>query len=778
MHYVVRFLVARRWRALALMLALLVVAGLGLPRIRFDNTPDAFFMQGDKALRAFQQFRADFGSDEYSFVVLEAPLVWSPEFVTTVRGLTRAIAATPDVTRVTSITNVRHVAGSAGALSVGEFIEAAPSAESLAARRALALAHPYYRDFLVSADGRHLGILAETVVRNGEVAYKITLTDRLRALLAEPQYAVLKPRIVGAPVIDRDVFFLINQESLIFGTLSFALVAVGFYAMFRSWLAALLPLGVASLSIVVAFGYMGWTGAALGMLTPIVPSFLISVGVGSSVFLLSEVFQRSTLGQPLAQALDGAIGHTATNGAISVATTALALFSFASSDVKPAQDVGLAAGVGLLTSYVFAMLLVPMVLGRRPTLSVAPRAAAVLTGRVQAMEWLGGWVAGHWKLLLLLLAGLLCVAGVGLTKLRTDYHYVGLFKPSTDIRQSYEHVDRTLRGGAGFEVVFDIGALGTDASRQPEVLQAVRDFQTRLEQRFPALGLKTYSLADVVMEVNQAVHEGAAAHYRLPDNRRGVAEALLLFESSGDGEIDRLLSADGHKLRVNVRAKYRPDSEYQPVFVDIRRYIEQERPAVLQGAQVEVTGVVALWSRITGYLAQTEIQSMTLSALVVLGAMVLVFRSLPLALVMALCNLVPVAFVLAFMGWMDIFLDPFTILIATIAIGVLDDDTIHFVHRVLHNHRQGRTMPAALGEAFGSTGLAMLILSAVLVAGFLVYTLSHVASLSKFGAITALALGLGALCELFFTPAVLMACDRVGLLRRAPRLAAASAAGG
>ncbi|WP_394538534.1 MMPL family transporter [Lysobacter enzymogenes] len=757
----------------ALLLALLLGSGLALTQLRFDNTPDSFFMQDDPALVRYTQYKADFGSDEYSFLVLDAPPAWTPRFIATVRELGARIAAMDDVNKVTTIASVRHIASVDGnGLDVGPFLGEDLDAAALAAKRAEALAHPYYRDFLVSRDGSHLGILAETGLKPRQIVYKIELAKKIRALAHTPEFQSLNLRVVGSPIIDADVFTIINRESAIFGTLSFVLVTIGFWLIFRAWLVALLPLVVASLSIVVAMGVSALIGAPVGMLTAIIPSFLISVGVGSSVFLLAEIYRQYAAGAQLREAVVEGFSHSAGASALSVLTTAGALLSFSWSEIRPVQGIGISMAAGLVASLLIGWLLVPLAISRFKLLPDAGRAARLLDGRVRGMHAVADFVTRRWRLMLLALAGLLTVVGFGVAKVTTDYYYVGLFKPSTDIYQSYTYVDDTLRGAASMELVVDSAEAGGESIKDPRVLKRMRELQDRLETRYADLGLKTYSIADVVMEIGQALHGGDKAAYRIPDSRAAVAESLILFESSGSDELARMVTGDYAKARINLRMKYRPDSQYQPLF----REVEAEAARILretpQIRSIETTGVVPLWSNLTNYLAANEIRSITLSFLVVLVVMVLVFRSATLGVAMALCNLIPVGVAMAVMGYAGVFLDPFTLLVSAIAIGILDDDTLHFVKTVVDHYRRNRDMARSLREAFASTGLAMLLLSSVLVLGFAIYMLSEVQSLAKFGGVTALAIGCGALCEFLFVPAVLMALERAGWLRGLlPRLA-------
>lgn len=766
MHALIRRILAHPRISIGLVVVLLVLSCVALTKLRFDNTPDSFFMKDDPILIQYAQFKRDFGSDEFSFMVVDGPSVWTPEYISTIRTLGERIVAMDDVTDVTSIATVRHISGTDGMLNVGAFLDQELDAAGLASKRAEALRHPYYRDFLISADGRHLGILAETTLKPGEVAYKVALTNKIRALASDPQFKDLGMRVVGAPIIDADVFTIINRESAIFGTLSFLLVAIGFWLIFRSWRIALLPLTVASLSIVVAMAVSALVDAPIGMLTAIVPSFLISVGVGSSIFLLAEIYRRYARGDELQTAIVEGFAHSAWPSALSVGTTAGALLSFSWSDIRPVQGVGFAMAGGLIASLLISWLVIPVALSRFSLLPDAQRTARLLDGRVNAMHALSGFVIRRWRMLLVLLAGLLVVAGFGVARVTTDYYYVGLFKPSTDIYKSYTYVDDTLRGAAAMELVIDSNAAGGESIKDPAVLRNMRAMQDKLEAKFSHLGLKTYSVADVVMEISQALHDGDPAAYAIPADRAGVAESLLLFESSGNDELSRLVTSDYGKARINLRMKYRPDSQYQPLFREIRTSADAFLTSTPQVGKIEVTGVIPMWSRLTQYLAENEVRSITLSFIVVMVVMVFVFRSLTLGLTMALCNLVPVAFALAVMGFSGVFLDPFTMLVSAIAIGVLDDDTLHFVKTVLDNYRRHRDMSTALRETFASTGVALMLMSSVLVLGFLIYTLSDVQSLAKFGGMTALAIGVGALCEFLFTPAVLMGMERVGLLAR------------
>ena len=61
--------------------------------------------------------------------------------------------------------------------------------------------------------------------------------------------------------------------------------------------------------------------------------------------------------------------------------------------------------------------------------------------------------------------------------------------------------------------------------------------------------------------------------------------------------------------------------------------------------------------------------------------LMVVFSSLKIALISLIPNIITTAVIMGIMGWFAIPLDLMTITIATVAMEISMDDTIHYVHR-------------------------------------------------------------------------------------------------
>ncbi|MFV0474651.1 MAG: efflux RND transporter permease subunit [Pikeienuella sp.] len=752
------WVLGRRLMALAIVLVASAVMMSGLARLEFDTSPESFFLDGAPEIRNWENFKQKYQSDEFSFIVL-SPEVADVEFVEGLRALTRDLEKVDGVERVTSLHNVRSITGEDSFIDVGDYLNEDLDETELLARLETAAQHPYYRGLFVDETGRKFGILVETI-NSFSNADKAGFSASLREILERPEHARWRGVAIGAPLLDHDVQAIVSAESGMFGSITFVLVMVGFAIAFRSRLAVALPPLVSILSISCALGAMGLWGSDAGLLTPIVPSFLISVGLGTAAYLMSDFTGRRRRGEDTREAIVETMGEAGGAALLANLTTAGALFAFSGSRVLAVRDVGLSLGLGLLAACLFTLILFPVLAslwGDRIKPAPSRDSHSPLMARLANLALSApGVVVGVFTIVVL-------IAIAGVVKLKTDYYYLGTFKRGGELYQSYERANEAIPVANSIEVLVSLGQV--DALKDPAALRAVDELAKRglaaVDQGVP---IKAYTLADVVKELN----EQNLGDYAIPDERARIAQLILLFESSGDDELTRVTNPDFEEARLTFLVPSRPYS----AFIPLVELIKAQAPALLAEAgypeaSVMVTGVVPLWMQISTFLTETQITSFLMASAFVALVMVLIARSLVIGLAMALINVGCVAIVLGVMGHLGVFLDPFTILIGAIALGMLDDDTIHFARGYLDRRKEGAGLDDALHQTFQTSGKAMGIQTLVLVVAFVVYTTGSVQSLATFGWITTLTILLGLVAEYTVTPAVLVLLTRDRKLRMA-----------
>ncbi len=236
-------------------------------------------------------------------------------------------------------------------------------------------------------------------------------------------------------------------------------------------------------------------------------------------------------------------------------------------------------------------------------------------------------------------------------------------------------------------------------------------------------------------------------------------ELALLYSESPD-EFKSILtkpyvSVEHNQVRFWVRVK---DSEKTLRRNELLKKIKAYLPGILglDAEHVHLAGMLVLYNNMLLSLFSSQILTLGITVLVLTGMFLVVFRSLKIALIAMLPNVLSVAVVLGVMGWLKIPLDMMTITIAAISIGIAVDDTIHYIHRFRHEFQKDRRYLPTMHRCHGSIGHAMYYTSITIIIGFSILVLSNFIPSVYFGLLTALAMFIALLAALTLLPQMLI----------------------
>jgi predicted RND superfamily exporter protein len=309
-----------------------------LPRVEVEMSIEHFLDEGHPAQVAYNEFRDRYGRDELILLGLEAPDVFDLQFLERLRSLHEALEEeVPHLDEVTSLFNVRETRGEDEELIVGDLLEQWPETpDERMAIRERALANPLYHNYLLTRDGSFTTIVIKTSAfsDSGSDLGSLSGFDDTSAREqqtpsaylsgaenSEAAAAVLSTAerfesesfsisVAGGPMMEHVLMQQLSRNIVVFMSLSLLAVAFLLYLLFRRVTAVLLPLLVVLLSIISTFGCMPLLGTKVGIPTQILPSFLLAVGVGGAVHLLTIFFQRYDAGASREEALCGALHHS------------------------------------------------------------------------------------------------------------------------------------------------------------------------------------------------------------------------------------------------------------------------------------------------------------------------------------------------------------------------------------------------------------------------------------------------------------------------------------
>jgi len=418
--------------------------------------------------------------------------------------------------------------------------------------------------------------------------------------------------------------------------------------------------------------------------------------------------------------------------------------------------MGIYGSFGVMAAYVMSLTLLMALLsfGRKtPKAGVAQTQGASAKGGVRVKAVLGKiavFDVRYRRGILAVFALLTLISVVGMSRLIVDSNWLDDFSDDMPIKGITQRIDNVMGGTTNIIYLFDSGEV--DGIKNPAFLREIERVQAMADEH-GWLVRKTYSIVDILKDLNQAFHGGDPDWYRLPDTRELVAQYLLLYEMSGGEETEEYVSSDYRRANLELRLKLAMTSETAKV-IDM---IDEELAASpLQKSTMTMTGIGALWLKLMDYIVSSQIQGFMLAFCAIAVVMVSIFRSLRTGLISMVPNLAPVLFTLGVMGWLGIPLDYTKISIAAVAIGIAVDDTIHLVSRYWHGFRVHGDYAEALRASMQDVGRALFITSVALVLGFLVFTFSVMDSQATYGILLATTIVTALVADFLLMPALVL----------------------
>ncbi|MCW8825859.1 MAG: MMPL family transporter, partial [Gammaproteobacteria bacterium] len=380
----------------------------------------------------------------------------------------------------------------------------------------------------------------------------------------------------------------------------------------------------------------------------------------------------------------------------------------------------------------------------------------------QLLSWIATFSIDHSGKVIIVSLLVLMVSFVGVSKVQFSHNPVKWLAVDDPSRVATNFVNDNMKGASSAEVVIDTGSV--NGLYDPQIMQTISDLGddvATITNKELFVG-KTLSLADMLKEINQALNDNQSEHYVIPENRELIAQEFLLFENSGSDDLEDMVDSQFQKSRFIIKMPW-GDSFYYPEFVSMIK--DRFESALGDGAQITITGLVVLLGQTIVLAMKSMANGYMIAAGVITVMMILLLGNIRIGLFSMIPNLTPIIFIIGLMGWFNLPMDLFTMLIGSIAIGLAVDDTIHFMHNYRRYYHQYGDLKKAVTETLLSTGRAMLVTTIVLASGFYLYMFSTLTVLFNFGLLTGAAIVMALLADFFLAPAMLHQLHKHNLIK-------------
>ena len=737
--------VRRRVWVLATALAVTAVLASQIGSLRTDNSVRAWFDANNSALARYDTFVELFGSDEYVVLAFDVPDAFNADSLATIDRLTRALQKLDHVEHVSSLTNVEDIGtDGSGLLQLGKLIEKLPApAEEVERARGAAQKYLMRRTLVsdagdVTAVAVRLAPLLDEDVRHASVRQIRTTAERVLHR---------SPYMMGVAVGDEETFRLSEED---FGTLLPLMVAVIsalLWLIYRSVAATLLPLVVVALSTLCALGALALAGRTMNVLITTMPLILLILGIWSAVYVLSSYRRLLATGVARNDALEQTLVEIGTPCVIVNLTTAIGFASFATSQLPPVRDFGVFTAIGLLACCILSLTALPAALAMIPPLPAgATRTGQITTFIVRCITV----TVLRFRVAILCVALVAFLAGaIGLTRLRVNENWLTYVPRDSPFPRAVNFIEKHLTPTGTLETV----VVGQPGSMQdPAVLNRLDAYAAVLRE-LPSVE-RTTTLADFLKTANQALKQGKPEDYRLPETRQAIAQYLLLL-TAPDSDVSHYVDNTFSSTRVTANIRLGSSTEFRTLIARAEEYLQQH----FNDFTIQLTGIMELNYRIGQYVISTQIFSLAVAVPAIVATMTLLFRSARLVPFIAMVTVFPVIVTLGFMGFAGIPLNSGTVLVASIALGLVGDNAVYLLCEMRRSREKSFADVVARGlEVVGPPALYSFALTC---SGFAMLGLAQFRPTAQLGLLTALSLGLALFADIVLMPAVIMLLPRL-----------------
>lgn len=778
-----------------IILSLLFVAAIAsnLPKLTIDTSTEGFLHEDSEERIQYDAFRNEFGREERLIIAVKAPDLFDLQTLNTLRRLHRDIEnEVPYIKEVTSLINARNTYGTENELIVDDLLAEWPgSKQQIETIKQTALNNPLYPNLLLSEDGTVTVIAIESQVYSsqGELDQTMASADeiledelsgfdeaisdveatrdqpfiteeentemvlKVAEIVERYQHKDFQLYVAGSPSVVAYLKDSMMNDMKKFIVLIIVTIMIFLALLFRRISGVIFPLMTVILAVLSTVGMMAASGTPLKVVTQILPSFLLAVGVGASVHVLAIFYKHFDQYGNRKEAIAHTLQHSGLAIIMTSATTAAGMLSFSTSGIAPVADLGIFAAIGVMIALVFTLVLLPALL---MIIRLKPKVIARSDGHHDHMDHIltaiGHFSQNHARAIVIFSVAFMAIT-IPLSSLIGYAHNPLKWLPEDhSARMATELIDQKMRGSITLEILID-----TQRNNGVYDLGLLKKIDTITQQMTEISGDgyfigKALSLVDVLKEIHRALNENRTDYYRLTERQEVIPQEILLFENSGSDDLKTFVDSRFSKARITLKAPWVDAFVYLDMLEDVADVLQNNLD---DSIQITTTGLLPMMVK-TATVSVTSAGNSYLIAIVVITLMmILLLSSIKLGLLSMVANLFPIFFILAVMVLFKLPLDLFTILIGAIIIGIAIDDIVHFMHNFRRYHLDGMTTRDAVVATLTTTGRAMTITTIVLCFGFILYMFASMKNLFVFGLLTSIAFVVALASVMLLAPALM-----------------------
>ena len=741
--------------AIGLIVAIHLIAGAFLLRLEVNNAPELYFPKNAPATLLDRQIRAEFPNDEVLIGLFSGNDLYTKAFLAALDRISQRLEQHPDVDRVFTVTNADHIGGSEDGFTVERLIDPEGLDDTTAQeRKDRILQDRFAPGFLAAKDGSALAIVVRAK-QLGESRQRAAIEAALHEAVKAEKLEKKLVAVAGPVALDAAEMRSMLQDSALFTPL---VVIMGLLLL--RWVVGRTPpivIGAVAMSTVVisCVALIAAIGKPYTLVTAMAPTLLFAYTAANMLHLYSALLRMRIAGFRRPKRVIFAVQLVHKPTLFNMLSTAAGMISLVLVPIPPIQVFGIVGAFGTLMIYLVMIYLVPPLLVKWDS-GYWPKRSGGFSWTKRISYGLASFSMRHAGWVVATIALLAILTAPQILKVQAESDLLKFFDASHPLTQSTRQIENRLAGVTALEIIVD--GPGRDAFKNAARLKILKSVQNWVET-LPEVD-RTVSMMDVVEEMHWAFNGEDPAARMLPDNDKLLSQLLLIYDGR---DLQELVNNEYQRTRIMLSVNVHGANAIQSVIEKIEAHLAKVNAP---GVTWQIGGAGRLFSDQEDLLVMGQERSFLGAFGQIFLIMLILWRSVPAAVISMLPNLAPLAFIFVVMGTFGIYLDMATVLIASVVLGITVDDTIHFFHSYLERRHKGLGVVFSLARSFEASGRAVVAISLLLVAQFLLLTVSRFQPTSHFGLLASSGLLAGQLLELLLLPALIVLWSRLRIRHR------------
>ena len=697
-----------------------------------DEDPDA---------RLLKKIGENFGGNNMGVIILETDNIYQTSVLEHIQLLTDTLANIDGIITVSSLTNIINIKGGDYGIEIGKLVdeyEMPESPKDFQILRNNILNNEMYKGSIVSEDETSTLIIFNLDNNSDVNAIAKNVIRKTKELnLPEKLY------YIGSPMLLTYISDLMRDDLTNLLPLAFLVIAFILFLSFRSISGVLLPLLIAIIAIVWSLGSMAFLDIKMSMISNNIPIILLAIGSAYTIHVINRINKVSQSKET--DVIARALAFVLIPLILAALTTIIGFVSFIfGAYLNMIVDFGIFTALGTLFASLLSIFFVPAILevvNYKRKKNIKQKEHSFLTNYF--LKPINALLIKRPKTILIFWMVLIAISIVGMSSIKRSVDIQEYFKKNNPTRLA-ENIMIEKFGGTKPIFVHFKGNM-----QSPKVLKTMIQTSEYMEKSPDVY--TSMSIAKLIAEINLNITNTRG----IPNKSEQIEQLWFLLE--GNEVLNRFVNEDLTEGIIISKFKS-PDNESKKEFAKYMRAFIATNSS--EDCEIEITGMPFVDITMDQSLINSQIGSILIAILFVIILVGIILRSWISGLYASIPIIATIMLLFGFMGLTGISLNIATVLVASVALGIGIDYSIHIISHFNESYKKSQDLYASIQESILISGNAIIINVISVSAGFLILVFSEMVPLQYFGLLIALSMVSSCLGALTLLPSILILMNR------------------